>query len=229
MRGSLKLVLGLGLISVVAFGTAACGDDDEGGGGSGGGKGGTGGSGGTTTGGTGGGTAGSGGTSGSGGGTAGSGGGTGDAGLTCGTNTCDGWKIQGAIAVPACCAGANKDKCGADVSATTGGLIGVAAGCYEVNQPGNVDCTACPQYAFLNPLTKAMSYWDGCCLPDNTCGYNVDTTSVQGPKIGCVAPKTFSADAGAGPACTPGTSPDGGCPDPVSDAGTDASSDAKAD
>ena len=114
MRGSLKLVLGLGLISVVAFGTAACGDDDEGGGGSGGGKGGTGGSGGTTRwhrrrhgrhr----------GGTSGSGGGTAGTGGGTGDAGLTCGSNTCDGWKIGGAIAVPACCAGASKDKCGAE-------------------------------------------------------------------------------------------------------------------
>lgn len=235
MRGSLKLVLGLGLVSAVAFGTAACGDDDEGGGGSGGGKGGSGGSTGGTGGGSTGGTAGTGGgTAGTGGGTAGSGGTDGGGGITCGSNTCTGWKVAGAIDVSPCCAGASKDKCGADVTAQSGKLLNLPAGCYELNQPGNVDCTSCPQKE-VKDLQGKPAWLDGCCMPDKTCGINIDISKApyNGPNIGCLPYKTFGSDAGA-PSCTPGTSPDGGCPDPKTDGGTDgggsdASSDAKAD
>lgn len=235
MRGSLKLVLGLGLVSAVAFGTAACGDDDEGGGGSGGGKGGSGGSTGGTGGGSTGGTAGTGGgTAGTGGGTAGSGGTDGGTSITCGSNTCSGWKVAGAIDVSPCCAGASKDKCGADVTAQSGKLLNLPADCYELNQPGNVDCTSCPQKE-VKDLQGKPAWLDGCCMPDKTCGINIDISKApyNGPNIGCLPYKTFGSDAGA-PSCTPGTSPDGGCPDPKTDGGTDgggsdASSDAKAD
>ena len=191
---SLKFALGLGLFAVAAAGMPACGsDDDEGG------KGGAGGS------------AGAGGSSGSGG----SAGSTGDGGLTCGSNTCTGWKVGGLVNVAPCCAGAAMDKCGAQVDSTIEALTSIPQGCYETEQPGNQEC-ACPRSPeFDNPLepgTKAS--FPGCCRSDSTCGYFLDLTSSDGPNIGCTAPWDNTSPA----ACTPG--PDNPCP---ADGGTDGS------
>lgn len=213
MRGSLKLTLGIGLLSLVALGIPACGDDDEGGGG----KAGSGGTGGTE--------AGSGGTAGSGG----SGGSAG--GVTCGGTACKTWKVGGIFDVGACCSA--NDKCGADISATVGGVIGLPAGCYETNQPGNVDCTSCDPFIFDNPLDTTSDKdgkFYGCCRSDNTCGIWVDLetpvkeddggmTDYKGPKLGCIDGKGLSGFTSK--SCTPGTPPaDNKCPEP-GDAGTD--------
>lgn len=190
MRGSLKLTLGIGLLSLVAAGIPACGDDDEGGGGK------------KQTGGTGGTEGGLGGSAGSGGGTAGSGGGGGTGGaapVVCGGETCKTYKVGGLFDVGACC---KADKCGADVSATVGGLIGLPGGCYATGAPGNADST-CPEWKFTNPLDGGPGSFKGCCNhTTKKCGYDVDISSVGGPDMGCLD-ATGIGDSGTPAACTP--------------------------
>ena len=129
-----------------------------------------------------------------------------------------GWNLSG-IAIPACCAGPGKEKCGAELSTKNAPLFGLPAACYELNQPGNVDCTTCPQKQ-VKDLQGKDAYLDGCCMPDSTCGYNVDATLVQGPKIGCVPPKTFNPTAGTSQACTPSGQPSANCRRSATDGGS---------
>ena len=219
MRGSLKLTFGISLLGLLVLSVPACGDDDSGGGGTkatGGSGGSTGGSGGSTGGAAGSATGGSAGTAT--GGAAGSGGGS-----TCGGTACETYKVGGLISLPPCCS--KNDKCGSDVSATVGALIGVAPGCYEIGQKGNDDST-CPQLLFTNPLDSGPAAFDGCCNhATSKCGYKVNITSSGGPDFGCIdatgltdAPQT----------CTPMTS-DGGGTDGGTDASTEGGSDASTD
>jgi hypothetical protein len=131
------------------------------------------------------------------GGAAGSGGG----GTTCGGTACQAYKVAGLLDLPACCAGAAKDICGADVSATVGALMGVPAGCYATGQPGNPDST-CPPLNFTNPLDGGPGSFSGCCnSKTNKCGYTVNVSSVGGPDFGCLD-ATGIADGGPA-SCTP--------------------------
>ncbi|GMV15452.1 MAG: hypothetical protein AMXMBFR56_36760 [Polyangiaceae bacterium] len=221
MRGSLKLVFGFGLLSVVALGTPACGDDDDGGGGSGGGKGGSGGSTGGS-GGSGGGTAGSGGASG-GGGTAGSGG-SGGGGITCGSNQCQDYKVAGFLDLKGCCAGTAKDKCGGDVNTTIATLTGLPTGCYEIGQPGNLDSNCAP--LVFTGLDGGPAQIPGCCNSVvSKCGYMANFTSVGGPNFGCVD-GTGVVDGGPA-SCTPSTGDAG--TDAATEGGSDAATDSSTD
>jgi hypothetical protein len=194
MRGSLKLTFGIGLLSLVALGIPACGDDDDdtkkpSTGGTGGKDGGTGGTGGVA------GSAGTGGVSG--------GGGTGGAApVVCGGETCKTYKVAGLFDVGACC---SADKCGADVSANVGGLVGLPAGCYRTGAPGNEDST-CPDLTFTNPLDSGPGAFKGCCNHETKkCGYAVDLSSTAGPDMGCLD-ATGIGDSGAPASCTPAAS-----------------------
>lgn len=231
---SLKAAMTLGFVALFAWSIPACGGDDDDKKSSGG----AGGTGATGGGGTGGGAAGTGGgAAGTGGGAAGTGGGTS---ITCGSETCTGWKVGGLIDVPACCAGANKDSCGAMTDATIQSLLKVPPGCYEQNQPGTVDC-GCESFVFTNPLDQTKAQFNGCCRTDGKCGIIVNTTSVGGPNLGCMEGTVVGLTAAT---CTPGseTPPpppatdggsalcpvagDGGTPDGGSDGGaSDASAD----
>lgn len=196
MRGSFKLALGIGLLSLVAMGIPACGDDDDGGSGGKSGSGGTGGKDGGTGGSTGG-AAGSGGVSG-GGGSSGSGG-TGGS-TTCGGETCQTYKVGGLIDLKPCCS--TNNKCGSNVDATVGALIGVPQGCYEIGQKGNDD-SSCGPLKFTNPLDGGAAQFDGCCNhATSKCGYKVNVSSAGGPDFGCID-ATGMTDAPQ--TCTPST------------------------
>jgi hypothetical protein len=209
MRDSMRLAALFGSIFCVAVAIPACGSDDEdegtkktGGTGGGviGGTGGTGGSsasGGTTTG---------GGTGGSttGGGT---GGGTGGvASITCGTETCEGYNVV-IVTIAPCCPTGIENKCGADVPAEISGLIGVPAGCYELEQEGAVD-TDCPT---INVNQGGINLdFEGCCnAATGMCGNLLDVSSFGGPNFGCAS---IALDGGTPAAC-----------DGASDGGTDGS------
>jgi len=195
MRSSFKLTLGIGLLSLVAMGIPACGDDDDGGSGGKSGSGGTGGKDGGTGGSTGG-AAGSGGVSG-GGGSSGSGG-TGGS-TTCGGETCQDYKIAGLIDLKACCSA--NSKCGGDVDATISAATGLPKGCYEIGQKGNDD-TSCPPLKFTG-LDGGPAEFKGCCNhATSKCGYSVNVSSVGGPDFGCID-ATGLTDAPV--ACTPST------------------------
>lgn len=170
-----------------------------------------------------------GGTSGGAGGGGGSGatGGSGGGGTTCGGESCPDYLVGGLLAVPACCS--TNDKCGADLPASVAATIGgVPVGCYEAGQAGNLDCD-CPAYEFTNPLTQQPAAFPGCCTPSGKCGYYMDTSSADGPNIGCQeatfgAGKDETCTAGAGQACPPptdGGAGAGGSSGGPGDAGTD--------
>jgi len=195
MRGFFKLAFSVSILSLVAFSAPACGGDDDDGG--------------------------TGGTAATGGG--GTGGTTSDAGVTCGTNTCTGWKVGGLIAVAPCCAGAAQDKCGGLVDKTLSGLMGFPEGCYETDQPGKVDC-GCPNHVGISPLDNKPFQYNGCCSTTGKCGYNVDITSKAGPNFGCAPLTTIGGPdipCTVGSEIAPPPNADGGtdyCPNP--DAGT---------
>jgi hypothetical protein len=165
---SMKLKIGLcvGFISLLAFSLPACSDDDDNGGTA---KGGTAGTGGA-----------SGGAAGSGGGASGSAGAP-----TCAIDACESFTIGGALPAPACCAGAAGDKCGALFSKTVAGLLNFPEGCYELDQPGTIDC-GCPTFFFKSPLDQSDQQFDGCCSSSGECGLLVNITSQAGPDLGCV-------------------------------------------
>lgn len=130
----------------------------------------------------------------SGGGTGGTGGGA-----HCAGQSCPDYLVGGVLSVPACCS--SNDKCGAELPASVAATLGgVPVGCYEANQPGNLDCD-CPAYTFVNPVTQQPAAFPGCCTPSGTCGYLIDTSSAEGPNIGCQE-ATFGD--GQGELCTPG-------------------------
>lgn len=204
----LKIGLVLGVASCAAIFAPACGSsNDTGSGGSGGKDGGTGGAAGMS------GSAGMAGSSGTGGtagasgtggtaGASGTGGSAGSTGMTCGTSTCQAYNIASIVDLPACCAGTNGDKCGSDLTAAHALLAAIPAVCEEQNQPGTAD-TSCPSMTLpvVNlPVT-------GCCRPDNTCGLNLDLTSLGGPSFGCADSAPF-LDGGTPQAC--GSNTDGG-------------------
>src|SRR5688500_1321835 len=87
----------------------------------------------------GGGTGGSAGTSGS-AGTAGSGGTDGS--VRCGTATCLPVTVSSRATLAACCPPGTMDRCGLDVT-TAAALVGLSAGCIELDQPGTSDAS-CP-------------------------------------------------------------------------------------
>lgn len=131
--------------------------------------------------------------------------------MTCGGQTCDTWKLGGILTLKACCT--DSDQCGALSDATIEGVAGVPQGCYELNQPGNVECNCPESPSFTSPIDGEEVAFPGCCRDDGTCGYYLDLTSAEGPNMGCVAPwDNTSPDT-----CTPG--PANPCPEP--DGGTD--------
>jgi len=178
---SAALTLGVTLAAIAA--ASGCGGSDEESGGASGssGSGGTGGSGG-------GGTSGSGGSGGSGvSGTGGSAGGG-------QSIDCKGTSCSSAFGGTPCCAGANGDKCGFDVSQFVDG-----GGCIETNQAGNPD-PSCDQTIEFDAGQREGGTPDGgfrlrgCCRPNGKCGV------ILGP-IGCGDPSGF-LDAGAPRSCT---------------------------
>jgi hypothetical protein len=193
----LRLALCAGLVSLIALGAAACGDDDDDGNATGG-KGGSSGLGGGS---------GSGGSAGS---AAGAGGTAGVAGgLQCGAQVCPGFAT-----LDACCAGEAQDRCGAAIA----GITGLPDGCYATNQPGNVEC-ACPSSPEIEhpgaPGEKLV--FPGCCRAGiKQCGYMIDVGDGLGAKLGCIAPWDNAAPA----SCTSG--PNKPCPQ---DAGVETGAD----
>jgi hypothetical protein len=158
------------------------------------------------------------------GGTSGTGGT--DGGVTCGSETCQGYSLSGVLKVPGCCS--ENTTCGLQLETATGQLIGLPAGCYEIGQEGTVDC-GCPGKFFTNPIDQKPAQFNGCCSTAGKCGYWIDLTSVDGPKVGC---QEATKAGGVDQACTPGSEtapppdPEGGegeCPNPNADAGTGGS------
>jgi hypothetical protein len=193
---SLKFVLGIGVVTLMAWSTPACSsDDDEGGGGTGGTAGSSGGAAGST-GGTGGGTGGKGGT---GGGTGGSGGGAQP--VQCGSNTCEPVNVLGAVDLPACCDEVNTDNCGLDLAIAQSFIPQLPSGCTELNQPGNPS-SECPPLA-LDVMGTAIDL-PGCCRPAGKCGFLANIEQAPGADFGCVDPADFpDVDAGTPGDCDP--------------------------
>lgn len=207
----MRLAVLFGSIFCVAIAVPACGGDDESDDGK---K--TGGTGGAVIGGTGGGgTGGSSASGGSGGSTGGSGGSTGGTGggtggvtsITCGTETCEGYNVV-VFSIAPCCPDGIQNKCGADVPTEVSSLIGLPAGCYELDQEGPID-TDCPTISVSQSGINLD--FPGCCnTASGQCGNVVDTSGFGGPNFGCAS---ISLDGGTPSACD-GVS---------SDAGTDGS------
>lgn len=131
--------------------------------------------------------------------------------IECGTDSCTSTATAlgaNAFIDPCCAEGAT--ACGVDSGFLT--LIGVdlKGACIPKEQPGTVD-SGCPSTEKTTvPYAGQMvgvEGFKGCCRPDNTCGFLVDTVDTDlgvafaAPGLGCVDPKTFGAT---------GTTPCGG-------------------
>jgi hypothetical protein len=142
------------------------------------------------------------------------GGGESDAGyeIFCGANACKGYRLWGAIPAHSCCAGAALDKCGVNVTSFASQAVGVPAGCWELAQPGNIDC-GCPSFNFPSPIYEGGQSYIGCCTSSGQCGYAVDLGYSSGPNVGCQEASRVDGRSGT---CTPGQPtglPDSGiCP-----------------
>ncbi len=109
-------------------------------------------------------------------------GGSGGVGPTeeCGADTCEpyGFNVMGYLDVnmPACCAGAGKDKCGLNVDQLSSFVKGIS-GCMELDQPG-APSAACPD-KLLNMAGQSVPL-PGCCRPTGTCGVEVNVGELAG-------------------------------------------------
>lgn len=122
--------------------------------------------------------------------------------VTCGSKTCKDVLIpQVDFTIPACCADAATNHCGIDSSvlATFGPTFPDA--CQPLDQPGTLDatCPASPETPLAGtPLTIKFP---GCCRPDHTCGYRLDSIGGLIPLgLGCVDSAPF-LDGAAPQAC----------------------------
>lgn len=142
------------------------------------------------------------------GGRSGSAGAAGKAGLsapvTCGSKTCRDVVIaQADFTIPACCADAATSSCGLDstVLAMFGPTFPEA--CQPLAQPGNKDatCPASPQSPVAG--TALTIAFPGCCRPDNSCGFQLDSIGGLIPLgLGCVDSAPF-VDGGTPQRCLP--------------------------
>ena len=117
----------------------------------------------------------------------------GPASVACGSKTCAALTTPiPDLVVPACCADEGTSHCGLDSSVleTFGATFGEA--CQPLAQPGTLD-KACPNSAAA-PVqgTGATITLAGCCRPDHTCGYDINTVGgVLRVGLGCVDATPF--------------------------------------
>jgi hypothetical protein len=106
------------------------------------------------------------------------------------------------------------DRCGLDVT-TAAALVGLSAGCIELDQPGTSDAS-CPA---LSPSAGIdAGAFAGCCKPGGTCGARVDLRNLaSGLDFGCVGP-TSLVDAGAPRSCGAADAGDAGDASDAADA-----------
>ncbi len=135
---------------------------------------------------------------------AGTAGTAGDA-IVCGSKSCSGVVLPLVeLPIPGCCADEATSSCGLDSSALASFGPMFAETCQPLAQPGTPD-DDCPQstktpVALPNGGTLALQF-PGCCRPNHTCGYQLDT--VEGlfrVGLGCVDATPF-LDGGAPQAC----------------------------
>ena len=106
------------------------------------------------------------------------------------------------VPIPGCCADAKTSHCGLDSSALdTSGMMTFADACQPLDQPGTVD-ESCPKSPKVPvPNTGLNVELPGCCRPDHTCGYDLDTIGgVVKLGLGCVDAGQFG-EGGAPPSC----------------------------
>jgi hypothetical protein len=115
-------------------------------------------------------------------------------GIPCGSKHCPD-RVVGRTTYPACCAGANEDRCGLDTTVNSG------PGCIEANQPGALDPDICDSQKLPDDTELP-----GCCRPDSKCGVVYQLTN--GPYFGCVNPLDLGLAAGKD--CTPAVCKDEG-------------------
>lgn len=136
----------------------------------------------------------------SGGGGAGSAGASAD--VTCGKKTCKGVVIQAAnFTIPACCSDAETSRCGIDSSVLAMFGPTFSEPCQPLDQPGTPD-DSCPK-SQKTPIsgTQLTVEFPGCCRPDHTCGYELDTIGGFIPLgLGCVDSSPF-LDGGSPASC----------------------------
>jgi hypothetical protein len=113
--------------------------------------------------------------------------------ITCGSKSCSGLVIPiQSFVVPPCCADAETSHCGLDSSvlATFGPTF--AEACQPLAQPGTKD-SACPASPATPVEGTGLSLsFPGCCRPNHTCGYQLDTIGGAFPLgLGCVDAAPF--------------------------------------
>lgn len=145
--------------------------------------------------------------------------------LECGTKTCTGVLIPvsgQSFELAPCCADEKTSQCGID--STVLGMFGPTfpEACQPVAQPGVPD-DACPQSPSQaiqgSPITIKF---DGCCRPNGTCGYQLDSIGGLIPLgLGCVDSAPF-VDGGAPLSCGEGEGGAGGDSGEVGGSGSSA-------
>ena len=101
---------------------------------------------------------------------------------TCGTRTCDAYRIGlVALTLPACCPAEAPDHCGVDATFVAKSY-GISVGCLQFEAPGTLD-TACPSVDVPVP-ERGNTTLPGCRTPSGGCGYLVDLPDVI--NLGCV-------------------------------------------
>jgi len=132
--------------------------------------------------------------------------------VACGNTLCDGVVLPFVnVPIPGCCADAKTSRCGLDSSALDmSGMMTFAEACQPLDQPGTTD-ESCPQSPKVPvPNTGLTVELPGCCRPDHTCGYELDTIGgVVKLGLGCVDANQFG-DGGTAQSCGAGAAGAGG-------------------
>jgi len=113
--------------------------------------------------------------------------------VPCGNESCAGVVIPiQSFVIPPCCADAKTSQCGLDSSVLASFGPTFAEACQPLAQPGTKD-TACPASPATPVEGTGLSLsFPGCCRPNHTCGYQLDTIGGAFPLgLGCVDASPF--------------------------------------
>lgn len=145
--------------------------------------------------------------------------------VSCGNAKCDGVVLPIInLPIPGCCADAKSSHCGLDSSGLdSSGMMTFADACQPLDQPGTADVT-CPVSPDVPvPSVGLTINFPGCCRPDHTCGYDLDTLSgLTKLGLGCVDASQFS-DGGTPQTCGGGAAAGAGGESGGAGAGGDSS------
>jgi len=117
--------------------------------------------------------------------------------------------LLGDIVISPCCASAEREACGLDLTPVE--YLPIRDGCAELRQQGTRD-PSCPAITFDDPV--APMDLPGCCMPSGECGVAADIELLG--DFGCVDPRDFLTDAMNVPDQLPSCVPvemDAGVPD----------------